>query len=93
MGLEAIQEAIETSRQEEKKDYLQEELNFDIVRDIEEKLEPHIANLDTVGYLLGIASDEVTEARVGYGISHFINEWIEKHNRRVYASYYVVNCM
>jgi len=81
MSLEAVQEAIETSRQEEKKDYSQEELNFDIVRDIQEKLEPHTASLDSVGYLLGIASDEVTEAGIGYGISHFISEWVEKHKR------------
>ena len=75
MGLEAI----ETSHQEEKKDYSQEELNFDIVRGIEEKLEPHTASLDAIGYILGCASDEVTEAGIGYGISHFICEWVEKH--------------
>jgi len=81
MSLENIQEAIETSRREEKKDYSQEELNFDIARNLQEKLESHIASLDVVGYLLGIASDEVTEGGIGYGISHFISEWVKEHKR------------
>ena len=81
MDLEALQKAVETTHQEVKNDYSQEQLNFDIVRNIQEKLESHTASLDAIGYLLGLASDEVTECGVGYGISQFISKWVEEHKR------------
>jgi hypothetical protein len=63
----------------------QEGLNFEIVTKIEDKLSPHIASLKTIGTLIAIASDdgEMIEEDIAFGLSTFIDEWIETYNNKI----------
>jgi len=61
---------------------IQEQLNFDIVSSIQEKLEIHAKSLEVFGDLLRYSNEEAlfNKPNFGYNLGSFINTWLENQD-------------